>query len=426
MAEAERALVEPEEAPADPFVRRVRLRNYKSIGTCDVALDRLTLLVGRNGAGKSNFLDALRFVSDGLQTTLEHAIQARGGIACVRRHSTGHPRNVFIGLELNLLAPPPVAYIELEIVAQPKGGFAVKRERLEIRAGNNDLVAYYDVRGGLLNSAELASASADRLPPPSADRLYLVTASGYPEFRPVYDALRSMGFYNLNPDEMKELQSPDAGDLLHRDGSNIASVVGRLQNEHPATLERIGEYLRHIVPDITSFLRVGLGPRETLEFKQQVAGAAHPWSFHAANMSDGTLRALGILVAAMQVARGDLAASLIGIEEPETALHPAACSALMAALQEATWHTQVLVTTHSADLLDAFADDGDRSSPTILAVQSSQGETQIAPLSAANHQAMREHLFTPGELLRMDQIEPDQSVVAQQDFLFDAGDEEQP
>ncbi len=50
-----------------PFLRRVVLRNYKSIRECDVALGPLMLLVGPNGSGKSNFLDALRFVAESLE-----------------------------------------------------------------------------------------------------------------------------------------------------------------------------------------------------------------------------------------------------------------------------------------------------------------------------------------------------------------------
>ena len=45
-----------------PFLRRVRIRGYKSIAFCDVTLEPLTILVGRNGSGKSNFLDALAFL----------------------------------------------------------------------------------------------------------------------------------------------------------------------------------------------------------------------------------------------------------------------------------------------------------------------------------------------------------------------------
>ena len=47
--------------PSAPFLKRVRIRNYKSLVNCDVELGALTVLVGRNGSGKSNFLDALRF-----------------------------------------------------------------------------------------------------------------------------------------------------------------------------------------------------------------------------------------------------------------------------------------------------------------------------------------------------------------------------
>ena len=59
----------------------------------------LTFLVGRNGSGKSNFLDALRFVADALNTSLDHAIRDRGGINDVRRRSRGHPHHFSIRLE---------------------------------------------------------------------------------------------------------------------------------------------------------------------------------------------------------------------------------------------------------------------------------------------------------------------------------------
>lgn len=71
-----------------PYLRRVSIRNYESIDGCTLELGELVVLVGRNGSGKSNFLDALRFVSDSLNTSLDHAIRDRGGIDSVRRKST--------------------------------------------------------------------------------------------------------------------------------------------------------------------------------------------------------------------------------------------------------------------------------------------------------------------------------------------------
>src|SRR5438046_431895 len=61
------------------FLRRVRIRGYKSIAFCDVALEPLTILVGRNGAGKSNFLDALAFLRDVMALGVTEAVNRRGG-----------------------------------------------------------------------------------------------------------------------------------------------------------------------------------------------------------------------------------------------------------------------------------------------------------------------------------------------------------
>jgi len=62
-----------------PFLRRVRIRNYKSIAFCDVTLEPLTIFVGRNASGKSNFLDALAFLRDVLVGGVHYAVKAHGG-----------------------------------------------------------------------------------------------------------------------------------------------------------------------------------------------------------------------------------------------------------------------------------------------------------------------------------------------------------
>ncbi len=408
----------PSEKPADPFLKRVRLRNYKSIGHCDVELGPLTLLVGRNGSGKSNFLDAMRFVTDSLESSLDHALKFRGGIEEVRRRSTGHPTNFAIQLEMNLPDWSTAEY-GFEIAARKQRGFFVKNEMLRIYTAARTLSAKYRIRRST-DDDNTVESNHEPMPPAVSDRLYIVTAAGLPDFRGVYQALRSMGFYSLNAQSMKELQSPDAGELLHRDGGNIASVVARLAADSNPILNRIKSYLEHIILDITDVKRIALGLRETLEFRQKVIGSEHPWRFYAGSMSDGTMRALGILVAVMQLAERQTPVRLVGIEEPETALHPAAAGALMDALREATVHTQVVVTTHSPDLLDHFDPEHDK----LLTVQSNKGNTQIGQADAASIKAIQDHLYTPGELLRMDQLEPDQrDIDRQEQLLFDFDDE---
>lgn len=194
-----------------PFLRKVQLRNYRSIGQCHVELNPLTVLIGRNGAGKSNFLDALHFVADSLRSSLDHALRDRGGVQEVRRLSTGHPRNFLIGLEFSLPDWITARY-SFEIAAQKGGAFGIKQERLRLYAKNGAVVDDFERREG-----KLVKASLGTMPPVAEDRLYLANAAGLPEFREAYDALTAMGFYNLNPEAMKELQSPDAGELLRLD-----------------------------------------------------------------------------------------------------------------------------------------------------------------------------------------------------------------
>ena len=205
---------------------------------------------------------------------------------------------------------------------------------------------------------------------------------------------------------MRELQKPQDGRLLKPVGENIVSVLGHLERVAPDRMEEIQRYLQTVVPMVHGVERKQIGPLETLEFRQDMAGSKHPWRFPAQNMSDGTLRALGVLTALFQGNR-DYAPTLIGIEEPETALHPAASAALREALSKAAEQTQIIVTSHSPDLLD---------SPNILpdqmlAVVSEGGETRIAPLDEASKSVMRDHLFSAGELLRLNQLAPDRAFL---------------
>jgi predicted ATPase len=228
-----------------------------------------------------------------------------------------------------------------------------------------------------------------------------------------------MGFYNLNADSMRALQRPEPGELLRRDGGNIAAVLARLSRERPEVKRRIEEYLAQVVPGVKGVDTRVLGPMETLEFRQQVADEPHGWRFPPGSMSDGTLRALGVLVALFQGV-GDYVhgASLVGVEEPEVALHPAAAGVLRDALRDASTSTQVIVTSHSPDLLD----DSDIPIESILAVVAEGGTTRIGRLDEADRSVLRDHLYTAGELLRLGQLAPDRqdrTPTARSTQLFD-------
>jgi len=357
--------------------------------------------VGANGSGKSNFLDALHLVRDALSGSLDNALNERGGLMEVRRRSSGHPTNFAIRLEF-VLPTGQVGFYAFKVGALTGRGYEVQTEKCVI--GGVGKGPFFHVQRGVLTDS-----SETTFPAMTPDRLALVSASGMTVFRPVFDALTGMGFYNLNPKLMRDPQKPQDGRMLKPLGENITSVIGYLERVAPENLRLIESYLQTVVPMMHGLERKQIGPLETLEFRQEVAGAQAPWRFPAQNMSDGTLRALGVLTALFQ-GNKDHAPSLIGIEEPETALHPAASAALREALTKASETTQVIVTSHSPELLD----DRNIQPEHILAVISEGGDTRIGPLDAASVSVMREHLFSAGELLRLNQLKPDDAFFRKQ------------
>jgi predicted ATPase len=369
-------------------IERVKIRNYRSIADCDVRLDRISYLVGPNGAGKSNFLDALRLVADAVTSSLDQAVRERGGFHQIRRRGSGPRGAVSIWLDLRLSGQ--LATFRFELLGKDKSSFEVASETCSIGS------AGYSIDNGELISTEPA------LPLPAGARLYLVTAASLPAFGPVFDALRRMVFYNVNPAELREAQPPDAGEVLDHAGRNAASVWARLDDEEVEASRAIEDYLSAVVPGVVHVRRESIGAREGLQFTQDANTSINP-TFPAQSMSDGTLRAFGVLLALLQRNRTSGDPVLVGIEEPEAAVHPAAAAVLRDAIVEAGRSRQVVVTTHSPDLLD----DPGIEPGSILAVGSTDGNTVISRPDAAGLSALREGLYTAGELLRAGQLLPE-------------------
>lgn len=378
--------------PKAPLISRLRVRNYKSLRDVNLRLGRVAVLVGLNGAGKSNIVDALRFVRDAVEINLDFALRERGGINDVRRRSSGHPNHFGIRLELASADGVSATYaFSIEAVAGQS--FRVAREMCWVQPRDPfDGASFFKVERGVLVDAtpSLQAAVSDR-------DLYLRAVSGERAFSGVYEALRNIGVYNPNPAAIRNLQDPDPSDMLRRDASNLPSLMLRMRTHAPDALARINTFLGRIVPGITEVSPVQLGPKETLQFRQSMDNK-NQWKFYASSMSDGTLRSLAVLGAAFQPK-----VDLVAIEEPEVALHPGAARILAEALLEASTRVQVLMTTHSPDLLDTPGIDPS----SVFVVGVVRGHTVTQPMEQSNAEVVREGLFTAGELLRLGQLEPE-------------------
>lgn len=382
-----------------PTLRRLSIRNFRNIGRCDVGLAPLSVVVGRNGAGKSNLLDGIAFVSDAVRGSLEEAVRDRGGIDAVRRRSTGHPRTVRFALELRLPSWC-LAHYAFQLVTQPNGTWTVVAERATIRDDGNSVLGSFHRSEDTLLRTSLKTA-----PPAEREHLYLTRAAAFEPFRELYDTLASMRVYRFERGALRGLPSPTNGLALHHDGANLPSVIARLTRDDPETLQRVTDYLGAIVPGTIGVERVAAGPRETLQFRQKMAGSRHPWRLHGVDMADGTLATLATLVAAFQDTRRTGAISLVGLESPEHGLHPLALGALVEALGEAARNTQLMIATHSPELLDALRPERD----VLLAVAARGGTAVVAPANVEPGPGAGEHLRHDSlKPLRRGTTKPDQ------------------
>lgn len=399
--------------PDASFLTRIVLHNYKSIASCDVSPAQLTILVGSNGAGKSNFIDALRFVSESLRSSLDRALASRGGLDHVRRQAGGSPQRFGIRVDCDF-ADSRVHYA-FAIGATPSGRFELEREDCLVTANSGGRSeASFSVRNG-----RMAAASLDRPPMAAPGCLHLAAVRRTEAFRPAYEALSGMAFYRLNPDAIRTPCVVDPAARLDADGANAPSVLAALEQRSPEFMDRATTYLGYLAPGLVGIGHSALGPMRTIEFRQRIPGTERTRNLPAASISDGALRALGLLVALFQGEDSDQASPrLIGIEEPEACIHPANAEVLAENLLDAALRTQIIVTSHSADLLDG---EGILDSSILVALMR-QGNTRIGPVDSASLSAIRDNLFSAGELLRLDQLQldpvtPEQS--APQSALFD-------
>ncbi len=366
------------------MLTKVELEHFKNIGSQSVALGPLRVLVGRNGAGKSNFVDALRFLRECLVLGLDSAVMTRGGIGAIRQWSPYRP---YACIVIAVEGEDAQRRWRYRIELGSKGDeYRVRREVFMVGARQDELLpTVMEVQEGRWR------VQPEGLDPElSARALVLPLVGGHPLFRSATRILSNMGFYSIYPDVLREPQRPFDGSRLDEGGLMLASVLRRMQEDAPARLESVATELSRIVENVDDIRTRQVGGRIVIELHHPAPKKPH-W-MEAAQQSDGTLRVLGLLVALHQVP----APRLIAIEEPELTLHPGAMELLCDTFIEASRTTQILLTTHSPDLISRFPAD------VLLAVESIDGEAHIGPIDETQRQAIEEQLFSAGDLLRLD------------------------
>ncbi len=371
-------------------VRGIRLQHFKAFENARLRLADPCILVGKNGSGKSTLLDAFDFVAEAVRDSLRIAMDRRGGLDGIRtfRPGRGKKANVSVTVELDILGRRTVYGFTLG-VRPGGGGFEVKEEVLRSHAS----------RAGFRRTRDAFEGKKGMSPVIDPESLVLPVIAGQRStWKPTLKALVSMCVYTLSPDVIR--QSADIGREVHlgRSGANTADALSHMERTQKGAkdIRWIVDHLAEITPGIKGVESVASTGRRSIRLCQETKWGEDVW-YPASDMSDGTLRSLGVLLALRQ----RLPTSLVAIDEIEDSIHPSAMAVLLDAISVSAKKQSVLVTTHSPEVLSHPVATGER----IRILQWEDGVSRIYHLSEETIDSLEPPLDV-GMLLRSNALWP--------------------
>ena len=314
---------------------RLKLRNWRNFKKVDVSLAGRSFFVGPNASGKSNLIDAFRFLADIASETgnLAGAVKKRDGVSSLRCLQA--TRNSDIGLEVDVGDDSKPALWTYRLVFNARKGEQplIKAEQV-LREGTPVFARP--------NSDDLANEAL-------LSQTFLQQIQQNQKFRPLAEFLSSTRYLHLVPHIVRNRESPSReGDPYGSDF--LLRVKQTPKKTRDAVLRKLNDGLKLAVPQFD-----GLSYEDDAEGRPHLVAKYHHWRPHPAgqseaHFSDGTLRLLGLLWAAAERELGPLL-----LEEPELSLHDAIVEQLVPMLTRMQKRSkrQLLITTHSEVLIDA-------------------------------------------------------------------------
>lgn len=338
----------------------VAVSNLLSFGpnVVHVPLQPLNVLIGPNGSGKSNFLEALAFLH-AAPKDLGPALRLGGGVTnWIWKGADATDATVTIEAVLRIpRVNSPMRYV-LSFTAI-NAGLEVQDERLENAeglGGKKKPYFYFGYENGrpMFNIAgKHRELHREDVNPQQSILSQRKDHEQYPEVTLVGEYFDSFALYrDWCMGSLSTIRRPQHADLLRQtlmeDLQNLGLVVNRIRQEPKLKADFI-KYVRLVSPDVVD-LEIDID-----QGRVQLVLQEHGFAIPASRMSDGTLRWVFLLATLLN----PTPPPLVCIEEPELGMHPDLVHGVAELLQGAASRTQVVVTTHSADLVSAFSETPD-------------------------------------------------------------------
>ena len=359
------------------WVDKLTIQGFKSIRRLDdFELRPLNVLIGANGAGKSNFVSFFRLLRDMVDQRLQLTVAKQGGADGFLFNGPKITQRIVGKLYFDLngyeFALEPTASNKLVFSSEVlyfAGLLYPNPVRRQLGTGHEEskLGEAFETHG----EGSIASY--------------------------VYPAVSNWVVYHFHDTSetaaIKRACSVRDYEELRPDGSNLAAFLFRMQERNKPSYDLIRDTVRMVAPFFDDFrLRPQKsGEDEVVQLEWAQAGSDYP--FHPSQLSDGTLRFISLATTLLQPSPP----FTILVDEPELGLHPYALSLLASLLQQAAAKgTQVIVSTQSAPLLNSF-DPSD-----IVVVDRAAGETRFRRLSLEELRSWLDEDYSLGELWQKD------------------------
>jgi predicted ATPase len=317
-------------------LEKITINGFKSIRALeDFELKNLNVLIGGNGAGKSNFIEFFKLLSAMMNDNLNDYIRENGGISDLLFHS----RKTTKKLKFQTLFG--ICGYRFCIVPEVKEGFSIINEARYYKHSMGD--GWWELGNSYDGISELVREV----------RKERGVNSEYGQY--VYDAITSWQIYHFHDtnsnSDMRHYEIVQDKRKLRMNGANIAPFLRGLRKKHQKVYAKIVDTIQLVLPFFDDFIldseEFGEKLKVNLSWKQQ--GSDYPMQPY--HLSDGSIRFICLATALLQ----PNPPSTIIIDEPELGLHPQAINILAELIQSASERTQVIISTQSPALIDNFA-----------------------------------------------------------------------
>lgn len=318
-------------------INTLSIAGFRSIRKLEnLRLSNLNVLIGANGAGKSNFVAYFRMLSELVEGRLQVWVSKQGGADRVLSYGIKETSSLSTAIRFGANG------YDIELEPTLEGGFTFTSEMLYFNG------PYYGITRPNLGSGHVESKLKHEKEHGGSSKV-----AGF-----CYDAILGWKVYHFHDTSdtagVKRQSSVHDNDFLRMDASNLAAFLLRLKSEFPSVYQQICKTIRLAVPFFDDFvLKPTTLPTEEQQVRLLWKQKDSDYALWPSQLSDGSLRFICLVTVLLQ----PNPPSTIIIDEPELGLHPYAITLLGALLRSASTRTQVIVSTQSVALLNEFEID---------------------------------------------------------------------